>query len=151
MTTMLKTTSSVLLLMPLFALSQSINGTVKKSKNTISYAEIIARKDKYKQSTISDEKGHFDLKLVENGIYTIECIYDGNTLYKAEVKVNGNTAYDLLIPDVNEKQIEGITVTARKKLIERKADRLILICLIHSITRYGRCTGIRYNTTDQSR
>jgi hypothetical protein len=92
MTTMLKTTSSVLLLMPLFALSQSINGTVKKSKNTISYAEIIARKDKYKQSTISDEKGHFDLKLVENGIYTIECIYDGNTLYKAEVKVNGNTA-----------------------------------------------------------
>lgn len=125
MTTMLKTTSSVLLLMPLFALSQSINGTVKKSKNTISYAEIIARKDNYKQSAISDEKGHFNLKLAENGKYNIECIYDGKIFYQGEVEVNGNISYDLLIADVNEKQIEGVTVTARKKLIERKADRMI--------------------------
>ncbi len=125
MTTMLKTMSSVLLLMPLFALSQSINGTVKRSKNTISYAEIIARKNQYKQSTISDEKGHFNLKLAENGIYTMECIYEGKTLYQAEIKVDGNIDHDLLITNEDEKQIEGVTVTARKKLIERKADRLI--------------------------
>ena len=125
MTTMLKKISSVLLLMPLFALSQSITGTVKKSKNKISYAEIIARKDQYKRSTVSDEKGYFNLKLAENGIYTIECIYEGKILYKDEVRVNGNIDYDLLIADENEKQIEGVTVTVRKKLIERKADRLI--------------------------
>jgi len=125
MTTMLKITSSVLLLMPILALSQSITGTVKKSKNTISYAEIIARKDQHKQSTVSDEKGYFNLKLTENGTYSIECIYEGKTIYQAEVKVNGNTGYDLVVTDENEKQIEGVTVTARKKLIERKADRLI--------------------------
>ena len=125
MSNMLKITSSVLLLLPVFALSQSLNGTVKESKNVISYAEIIARKDQYKQSTISDEKGRFNLKLSENGLYTIECLYQGKTIYQAEVKITGNIDYDLLITDGNEKQIEGVTVTAGKKLIERKADRLI--------------------------
>lgn len=122
---MLKTISSILLISPLFALSQSINGTIKKSGNKVSDAEIIAFKEQNKQSTISDENGHFTLKLIENGTYKLECIYDGKTLYRSEILVNGDINYDLLIEDVNEKQIEGVSVTARKRLIERKADRLI--------------------------
>ncbi|MDT3409219.1 UNVERIFIED_CONTAM: outer membrane receptor protein involved in Fe transport [Pseudacidovorax intermedius] len=127
---------SLTLLMPLFALSQSISGTIRQSKSTIPYAEIIARKGQYKQSAISDANGYFNLKLAEYGTYSMECIYDGKTIYQAQIDVNGNIKHDLLVTDGNEKQIEGVTVTVRKKLIERKADRLIFN-LSNSIASQG--------------
>ncbi|KMQ65842.1 TonB-dependent receptor [Chryseobacterium angstadtii] len=39
--------------------------------------------------------------------------------------VNGDTKQDFFIEKKKEKQIEGVTLTAKKKMIERKADRLI--------------------------
>ncbi|WP_295199264.1 TonB-dependent receptor [uncultured Chryseobacterium sp.] len=133
---MIKIALSIVLLMPIFILSQSISGTVKQSNSTIPYAEIIVRKDHYKQSAISDAHGHFSFKLAENGIYGIECIHYGKTIYQAQINVNGDLNYDLLVAEGNEKQIEGVTVTVTKKLIERKADRLIFN-LSNSIASQG--------------
>ncbi|MCJ8152752.1 TonB-dependent receptor family protein [Chryseobacterium sp. SSA4.19] len=122
---MLKSTISIFLLAPVFVLSQQINGKITKSGNQVSYAEITIIRDQLKQTTISDEKGNYTVKLPENGTYKIECAYGGKVLYHDEVLVKGNTTYDFIISDKDEKQIEGITFTARKKIIERKADRLI--------------------------
>ncbi len=122
---MLKLTSAIFLTIPLFSLAQSISGSVRSSSRNIAYAEIIATKDQLRASAISDENGYFTLKLSENGIYSIRCFYQGETLLDQKIKVNGDTSQDLLVENKSENQIEGVTVSARKRLIERKADRLV--------------------------
>lgn len=116
---------SAIVLLPAAAFSQSITGKIKQSGNGVSYVEIIAMKDQKKQTTISDEKGNYSLKLLESGNYNIKLIQDGAELSTTDVAVNGDLKQDFFIEEKKEKQIEGITVTARKKLIERKADRLV--------------------------
>ena len=116
---------SAIVLLPAAAFSQSITGKIKQSGNGVSYVEIIAMKDQKKQTTISDEKGNYSLKLLENGNYNIKLIQDGAELSSTNVAVNGDLKQDFFIEEKKERQIEGVTVTARKKLIERKADRLV--------------------------
>jgi outer membrane receptor protein involved in Fe transport len=91
----------------------------------VPYVEVIAVKDQKKQTAISDEKGNYSLKLSENGTYTIKLIQDGLEISNKELTVNGVVKHDFFIEKKKEKQIEGVTLTARKKLIERKADRLV--------------------------
>ncbi|WP_278379621.1 TonB-dependent receptor domain-containing protein [Chryseobacterium arthrosphaerae] len=122
---MKKTLLSVIMLLPMAALSQSITGKITQTGNTVSYAEVVAVKDQKKQTAISDEKGNYSLKLFENGKYTVKLIYDGEELSTVDVVVKGDVKQDFFIEKKKEKQIEGVTLTARKKLIERKADRLI--------------------------
>lgn len=114
-----------IVLLPAAAFSQSITGKIKQSGNGVSYVEIIAMKDQKKQTTISDEKGNYSLKLLENGNYNIKLIQDVAELSSTNVAVNGDLKQDFFIEEKKERQIEGVTVTARKKLIERKADRLV--------------------------
>lgn len=113
------------MLVPVLAFSQRITGKIAQTGNTGSYIEIIAIKDQRRQSAISDEKGNYILKLPENGNYHIKLIQDGTEISTADIEVNGDTKQDFFIEKKQEKQIEGVTLTARKKLIERKADRLV--------------------------
>ncbi|MGG5208524.1 TonB-dependent receptor domain-containing protein [Chryseobacterium sp. MIQD13] len=122
---MKKTLLSVAMLMPVLAFSQRITGKIAQTGNISSYIEIIAVKDQNRQSAISDEKGNYTLKLPENGVYNIKLIQDGTEVSTSEITVNGDMKQDFFIEKKQEKQIEGVTLTARKKLIERKADRLI--------------------------
>ena len=122
---MKRTLLSIILLIPIFTFSQRITGKITQVGHQVSYVEILAVKDKFKQTTISDEKGNYSLKLPENGVYQIECIHDGIKVSNAEVVVNGDTKHDFVLENKQEKQIEGVIVTAKKRLIERKADRLI--------------------------
>lgn len=114
-----------MLLLPIIAFSQSITGKIMQTGTSLSYIEIIAVKDQKKQTAISDEKGNFSLKLPENGHYHIQLIQDGTEISSADILVNGDTKQDFFIEKKKEKQIEGVTLTAKKKMIERKADRLI--------------------------
>lgn len=116
---------SVSVLSSVFCFAQSIIGKINQNGTALSYVEVIAVKDKIRQAIISDEKGNYTLKLPENGVYQIECMHDGVKIFNADVAVNGDIKHDFLIENKQEKQIEGITVTAKKKLIERKADRLV--------------------------
>ncbi|WP_072921866.1 TonB-dependent receptor family protein [Chryseobacterium sp. OV279] len=122
---MKKTLISMVLLLPVLAFSQRITGKITHTGNSVSYIEIVAVKDKTRQTVISDEKGNYSLKLPDNGNYSIKLIQDGAEVSTAEISVNGETKQDFFIETKQEKQIEGVTLTARKKLIERKADRLI--------------------------
>ncbi|MFZ4929944.1 TonB-dependent receptor domain-containing protein [Chryseobacterium sp. Mn2064] len=116
---------SVIMLLPVIAFSQSITGKITQTGNGVSYVEIVAIKDQQRQTAISDEKGNYSLKLLENGNYHIKLIQDGTEISSTEFTVNGEVKKDFFIEGKNEKQIEGVTLTARKKLIERKADRLV--------------------------
>ena len=122
---MKKTLLSALVILPVFAFSQQVTGKITQTGNTVSYIEIIASKGEQKQTAISDEKGNYKLKLPENGNYTIRLIQDGAEMLSSDITVNGDVKKDFSIDKKQEKQIEGVTLTARKKMIERKADRLI--------------------------
>jgi hypothetical protein len=122
---MKKTLLSIILTTPFLAFSQSITGKITRSGKQVSYVEIIAVKNQLKQTAISDEKGNFALKLPENGVYQIVCILDGIEVSKDDITVNGITELDVALENKPAKEIEGVVVTAKKKLIERKADRLV--------------------------
>ncbi|WP_261511184.1 outer membrane beta-barrel family protein [Chryseobacterium paludis] len=116
---------SGLILFPIFAISQTITGKIHQDRNEASYIEVIAVKDKYRQTAISDENGNYTLKLPENGDYNIKLIQDGAEVLTTSIVVTMDTRRDFTIEKRQEKQIEKVSLTARKKLIERKADRLI--------------------------
>ncbi len=122
---MKKTLLSLMLSTPVIAFSQNITGKITQSGNQIPYAEIIAVKGQIRQTALADEKGQFFLKLPENGIYKMECIIDGIKVSHVDVTVDGTTNHDFTIESKAIKTIEGVVVTAKKKLIERKADRLV--------------------------
>ncbi|KFF24478.1 outer membrane beta-barrel family protein [Chryseobacterium vrystaatense] len=116
---------SVIMLLPVLGFSQSITGKITQTGNSVSYIEIIAVKDTIRQTAISDDKGNYSLKLPDNGNYNIKLIQDGREISTVDISVNGEMKQDFFLEKKEEKQIEGVTLTARKKLIERKADRLI--------------------------
>ncbi|MBK1897653.1 TonB-dependent receptor family protein [Chryseobacterium paridis] len=122
---MKKTLLSLIMLFPVLALSQNISGKISQNGNIVSEIEIVAIKDQKKQATVSDEKGNYSLKLFENGNYRIKFIQDGEEIWATNLDVNGNVKQDFFIEKKREKQIEEVTLTKKKKLIERKADRLV--------------------------
>jgi len=122
---MKKTLLAVIMLSPLVTLAQSITGKITQTGNAVPYVEVVAVKNQKQQTAISDEKGNYSLKLSENGNYTIRLIQDGIEISHKDIAINGTVKQDFFIEKKNEKQIEGVTLTARKKLIERKADRLV--------------------------
>lgn len=122
---MKKTLLAVIMLSPLAAFAQSITGKITQTGNAVPYVEVVAVKNQKQQTAISDEKGNYSLKLLENGNYNIRLIQDGNEISNKDITINGTVKLDFSIEKKNEKQIEGVTLTARKKLIERKADRLV--------------------------
>ncbi|WP_431611044.1 TonB-dependent receptor domain-containing protein [Chryseobacterium sp. 'Rf worker isolate 10'] len=116
---------AAIMLLPVTALAQSITGKITQTGNAVPYVEVVAVKDQKKQTAISDEKGNYSLKLSENGNYTIKLIQDGIEISSKDIIINGEVKQDFSVEKRKEKQIEGVTLTARKKLIERKADRLV--------------------------
>lgn len=122
---MKKTLLAVIILLPAVALAQSLTGKITQTGNAVPYVEVIAVKDQKKQISISDEKGNYTLKLLENGNYNIKLIQDDIEISSTDIVINGEVKQDFFIEKKKEKQIEGVTLTARKKMIERKADRLV--------------------------
>ncbi|WP_300662721.1 outer membrane beta-barrel family protein [Fluviicola sp.] len=71
----------------------------------------------------TDSLGSFTLQ-VEAGKYTLHIRQFGEELYKQNLSLEKDT--DLGVIEINESQLlEGVVVEGRKKIIERKADRLV--------------------------
>ncbi|AZA90724.1 Outer membrane receptor for ferrienterochelin and colicins [Chryseobacterium nakagawai] len=110
-----------------FALAQSVEGTVTDKENKpIAETEVLITKNDIKFSAITDEKGLFKIPLKEDGDYLLEIIKDGVKTNSEKITVKGNARKDIQIKDEPVVQkVEGVTVTAKKKLFERKVDRLV--------------------------
>jgi hypothetical protein len=76
------------------------------------------------KSEFSDENGIFELD-VKNGFYLLQIKQIGQVLYNR--KINLEKDVDLGILKINEiqQQLKEVVVNSKKKLIERKVDRLI--------------------------
>lgn len=76
------------------------------------------------KSELTDGTGHFNLK-TNAGKYKIQIRQIGKSLFFKEIEAVRNTDLGDIIVVLNENVLKEITVVARKKLIERKVDRLV--------------------------
>ena len=110
------------------AFAQSIQGKISgKDTAGLQDAEIVATKNEKKVSAIADEKGKFTLQLPENGNYLLEVFRDGEKLYSSEMDIQGDVTKEIQVkePEITEQKVEGVVLNGRKKLVERKIDRLV--------------------------
>lgn len=115
-----------------FLYSQSLSGKISlKDGKKIGFTEITATQNKDRAAAVTDESGIYDLSLKNNGSYEVSVYIDGEKLLTKKVEVSGNTHADFVIenpaPPVEkgEKNLEAVTVTGKKKIFERKVDRLV--------------------------
>lgn len=109
--------------------AQSIEGTItNQSQQPAVDTEILLTKENSKFSAITDEKGKFKIPLKENGKYILQIIKDGITTNTENITIKGDVLKNIEIKEESapaEQKIEGVTMTAKKKLFERKVDRLV--------------------------
>nr|WP_111954061.1 TonB dependent receptor [Chryseobacterium lathyri] len=104
---------------------QSITGRLMSSQQTgIDYAEVSVSQEKTRFSAISDEKGNFFIKVPQNGNYKLSVLKDGKLIYEKNLEIINDTKEKITI-DNKEISIQEINILKKKKLIERKVDRLV--------------------------
>jgi phage baseplate assembly protein gpV len=121
-----------LLMMSTAAVAQQITGVLKDQqgkpleKATVS---LLHQKDSSIVKLVtSKDNGNFNFTAVENGNYIVSASYVGYTpVYSASFDVNGG---DVKVPDLilvkNTESLGAVTVTAKRPMVEVKADKTIL-------------------------
>ena len=108
--------------------AQSISGKVsdEKAKN-ISYVEIILLTGDQKFTAMTDENGIFSIKLPKADSYKMEFFLNGSKVYEGNENIEGEITRSYTIKDNQQEsqQIQAISLTKKKKLVERKIDRLV--------------------------
>lgn len=113
------------LLISLLSPAQSISGKIFNGGKSISYAEVVATKDKLKKTSLSDENGFYLIVLPENGVYHIEVMINGEKIYHNDIDVTEDRKENINLTSDREMTIKEVVLTGKKKLVERKIDRLI--------------------------
>lgn len=113
--------------LPIFSYSQyEITGMVKDTIGVIPYANIIVsqKANEIVKGTITSENGTFTLS-VEKGTYKLVISYIGYKDYEKTIEIteNVNLGQIKLIEDASI--LDEVVITSRKRIIERKADKLI--------------------------
>ena len=121
-----------LLLMTTTMMAQQVTGVLKDQqgkpleKATVS---LLHQKDSSIVKLVaSKDNGNFNFTAVENGNYIVSATYVGYApVYSASFEVNGN---DVKVPDLilvkNTESLGAVTVTAKRPMVEVKADKTIL-------------------------
>ena len=109
------------------AFSQSITGKIVDIENKpIEFAEaIVYENNKPIISEMTNVEGYFNLIINKKGTFKIIIRQLGNLFYEKNIEIN-NLNIDLgVISFDNSKQLNEVVITVKKKLIEKKSDRLI--------------------------
>lgn len=102
--------------------AQSISGKIiGENGETISYVEIIVKRDSIKKATISDEKGSFSLKVPERGNYILEILDNGIKVFTNNFYINGDTIESIRLTKYNDTVIQEVVVN--KKVVQQLGDK----------------------------
>ena len=104
----------------------TVSGTIKNSQNEpIEFAEVLLRAENQLLTTsaLSDEKGQFSLK-TKTGKYTLHIIYMGEQLYTKILDITADVDLKQITIETS-KQLDEVVVEQKKRLVERKVDRLV--------------------------
>ncbi|MFT3902814.1 MAG: TonB-dependent receptor [Niabella sp.] len=112
--------------------AQNISGTVKADGdgplNKASVSLVRAKDSSLVKLSISDKAGQYDFKEIQNGAYKVMATSVGyNPVYSTTFEYNGSsyTVPDLLLEKAGT-EMAGVTVTAKKPLVEVRADKMIV-------------------------
>lgn len=108
--------------------SQSIEGKVlSESKKSIADVEIKLSKGDKKYFSITDVDGRFTINTQENGVFLVEIFQDGENVLTENITISGEIHKDFILrnPLTNETKLEAVRIIGKKKLVERKVDRLV--------------------------
>lgn len=115
----------LLAILPMVAVAQSnINGTVTDAEGHLldGVTITLSQQNKYIATAITD-LGHFTLTGVAKGHYTLAAMSMGYLSYTRELQLPTDSVSIILQSD--HKQLQGITVSAAKPVIERQTDRIV--------------------------
>lgn len=116
-----------LFLITFFSYSQiEVTGVVKDSVNTIEFANVFLTdtNNQIITGTITDDYGFFNLSAIE-GNYTLTISFIGYEDWSKTILLKSNQDIGVIILNEDSSKLDEVVVTARKKLIERKVDRLV--------------------------
>lgn len=104
-----------------FSLSGNINSTEVNQMEI----NLFSSDNKLVKTEVADQKGNFSFNDLTAGNYYVKINKNGTQAYQSEpISIAGNTT----LPEIqlNEKQIEGVTITKTKPYIERQEGKMIL-------------------------
>ena len=76
------------------------------------------------KNDFTNEEGIFSL-VMDKGEYNLKIVQIGKVIYKQKIIMSQNLNLGTIIITENLKELNEVVVTAKKKLIERKVDRLV--------------------------
>ncbi|RKS97566.1 TonB-dependent receptor [Chryseobacterium defluvii] len=103
----------------------SLSGNINSSEVNQMEINLFNSENKLVKTEIADQKGSFSFNDLAAGNYYVKINKNGTETYRSEpIAVAGNTT----LPEIqlNEKQIEGVTITKTKPYIERQEGKMIL-------------------------
>ena len=109
-----------------------ISGQIKDKKNNpVEFIEIqLQNKDSIIfKSELTNAEGKFILE-TEKGEYSLIVRQLGVIYYKQNINANQDTNVGIINITEKEQQLQEVVITSKKKLIERKVERLIFICIL---------------------
>ncbi len=106
----------------------SIKGKIvdKATQQPIEFVDIILSNPslEYPKGTITDADGNFEL-LLKKGFYVLKGLYVGKELISKDIEIIDKDIDLGVILVENFQQLDEVIITSKKKLIERKIDRLV--------------------------
>lgn len=118
---------SLFLILPLWAKSQiHLTGTVRNQTEPVIWANVILtdQQGKLVKGTLTKEDGTFTLE-TKTGPYKIKISFLGYTSWEKDLQLEKDTDLATIVLNENTGNLKEVVVSARKKLIQYKPDRLI--------------------------
>lgn len=123
----------------LICYGQTLSGTILDSLGSPcqNLEVIIFQLDgKWEQGSLTDEMGKYNITLSKNGDYILEIFSTSESILKDKVNISGATTLDIQLDRMLPKEVEGVEVVGRYKVIERKIDRIVYN-VEHSVASNG--------------
>ncbi|GGG24253.1 TonB-dependent receptor [Dokdonia pacifica] len=117
----------VMLLVPYWGISQvELKGQVKSKEEPIPFANVVLTNPDgtVKGGVITDESGAFAIT-TSKGTYTVTVSYLGYKNWTKEIVLEADTTMETIQIEPESENLEEVVVTAKKRIIEQKNDRLV--------------------------
>ncbi len=106
--------------------SQTIVGTVKDATENIAFADVIIKNSTNKiiAGATTDDNGKFSVK-VKEGTYTIHISFLGYESWSKQLIVTKNLNLGIITLNEDAETLDEVVVKTKKRVIQRKVDRLV--------------------------
>jgi outer membrane receptor protein involved in Fe transport len=125
----MKIIKALLLLISFVGYGQnSIQGTITDlDNNSMPFVNLVlhAKNHSIPKGTTTDNKGHYFLKNIPNGTYTLKVSYVGFIEFTKQLTVSSNINMGIISLKEDLKSLNQVTIKSKKPIIQQRADKLI--------------------------